>query len=240
MHHQPPTTEHWRPLIITSPPQPRDEVGAQMVGSILYEPPRPLSDHLQAYMDSCTQGVLYISMGTLGILTHSELQSLAGGLSRLPQCALWKLGAADLPGTVFHGNCLLWCFISSGQAQELPPQMALCVTRSLHTYASLASAACWHSPVALHEGKCRAECGFQSCLLSTSSTGAMNMLSSYMPACEDQIAAFSIHGARSGQHWRLLPNACQSRYRKVELWEQTQGRGRRQSHCGRFGPQRQY
>ena len=46
-----------------------------MVWSILYEPPRPLPDHLQARMDSCTQGVLYVSMGTLGILTQSELQS---------------------------------------------------------------------------------------------------------------------------------------------------------------------
>ena len=72
----------------------------QMVGSVLYEPPQPLPPNLQQYMDNCSQGVLYTSMGTLGILTRSELQGLAGGLARLPQCVLWKLGASDLPGTV--------------------------------------------------------------------------------------------------------------------------------------------
>ena len=72
----------------------------QMVGSMLYAPPKQLPQDLQGYMDSCQQGVLYVSMGTLGMMTQPELQSLAGGLARLPQCVLWKLGADDLPGTV--------------------------------------------------------------------------------------------------------------------------------------------
>ena len=77
----------------------------QMVGSVLYEPPRKLPPDLQSYLDSCSQGAVYVSMGTLGILTQTELHSLAGGLERLPQCVLWKLGVADFPGIQCSGNC---------------------------------------------------------------------------------------------------------------------------------------
>ena len=49
-------------------------------------------------MDACPQGVVYTSMGTMGILTRAELHSLAQAFARLPRCVLWKLGAADLPG----------------------------------------------------------------------------------------------------------------------------------------------
>ena len=97
----------------------------QMVGSLLYAPPKQLPQDLQGYMDSCQQGVLYVSMGTLGMMTDPELQSLAGGLARLPQCVLWKLGADDLPGTVVAASlqsadcdaslqhCAEWAFAPS-------------------------------------------------------------------------------------------------------------------------------
>ena len=74
----------------------------QMVGSVLYEPPQALPEDLQSYLDGCSQGAVYVSMGTLGILTEAELHSLAGGLARLPQCVLWKLGAAELPGAALN------------------------------------------------------------------------------------------------------------------------------------------
>ena len=37
-------------------------------------------------------------MGTMAVLTSSELRSLAGALMRLQQCVLWKLGPSNLPG----------------------------------------------------------------------------------------------------------------------------------------------
>ena len=86
---------------------PKIQVVVQMVGSVLYEKPKALPQDLQSYLESCSQGAVYVSMGTLGVLTEAELHSLAGGLARLSQCVVWKLGAADLPGAALHRKAAL-------------------------------------------------------------------------------------------------------------------------------------
>ena len=73
----------------------------QLVGPVLAEPAKPLPPDLSAFLDSgATTGhrAVYVSMGTLNALFEGELQSMAHGLSDLPNPILWKLPAADLPG----------------------------------------------------------------------------------------------------------------------------------------------
>ena len=102
----------------------------QMVGSVLYEPPQALPQDLQSYLDGCSQGAVYVSMGTLGILTEAELHSLAGGLTWLPQCVLWKLSVNDLPGTALASHC------SDLSLVKLTMLVLLCLAPQLQS--------CWH------------------------------------------------------------------------------------------------
>ena len=66
-----------------------------MVGAILYEPPAALPADLQTFMDQCN-GVIYVSMGTMAVLTTPELLSLSGAFASLHECVIWKL--KDFPG----------------------------------------------------------------------------------------------------------------------------------------------
>lgn len=68
---------------------------------MLASPAKPLPDDLSAFLDSgMGEGhkAVFVSMGTLGALRDSELQSMARELSALPNPILWKLPAADLHG----------------------------------------------------------------------------------------------------------------------------------------------
>ena len=49
-----------------------------------------------------------MSTGTVSVLMSNELVSLAGALSRLEQCVLWKLDPADLPGAAWAKRIMIF------------------------------------------------------------------------------------------------------------------------------------
>ena len=68
---------------------------------MLAESAGPLDADLTAWLDAQSpHGVVYVCMGTLGVLTEIELRSVALGLAQLKQRVLWKMSAADMPGVL--------------------------------------------------------------------------------------------------------------------------------------------
>ena len=75
-----------------------------MVGPILLEEAKPLPADLNVFLDkamSTGRGAVYVSMGTLVVLSADEARSMAAALSALDSFVLWKLDSAHLPGLLF-------------------------------------------------------------------------------------------------------------------------------------------
>ncbi len=75
-----------------------------MVGPILLEEAKPLPADLNIFLDkamSTGRGAVYVSMGTLVVLSADEARSMAAALSALDSFVLWKLDSAHLPGLLF-------------------------------------------------------------------------------------------------------------------------------------------
>ena len=73
----------------------------QLVGPILAEPAKPLSNELESFVQQGTAkglGVVYVSMGSSACLSGDAVYSMAQGLSALPHPVVWKLSHQDLPG----------------------------------------------------------------------------------------------------------------------------------------------
>ncbi len=72
----------------------------QLVGPILVQDAKPMSQDLQQFLDqgvSKGQYAVYASMGTLARLPEAELRSMAAAFSALSNLVLWKLDAKDMP-----------------------------------------------------------------------------------------------------------------------------------------------
>ena len=75
-----------------------------MVGPILLEEAKPLPADLKSFLDKAMStglGAVYVSMGTLVMLSADEARSMAAALSALQSFVLWKLDRALLPGLLF-------------------------------------------------------------------------------------------------------------------------------------------
>lgn len=73
----------------------------QLVGPILAEPAKPLSDELDSFVQQGTAkglGAVYVSMGSSARLSEEAVYSMAQGLSALPHPVVWKLSRQELPG----------------------------------------------------------------------------------------------------------------------------------------------
>ncbi|DBA74190.1 TPA: UDP-glycosyltransferase-like protein [Trebouxia sp. C0004] len=74
-----------------------------MVGPILLEDAKPLPADLKTFLDKAVSsglGAVYVSMGTLAVLSEDEVWSMAAALSALKNPVLWKLDRALLPGNM--------------------------------------------------------------------------------------------------------------------------------------------
>lgn len=100
----------------------------QMVGPILVENAKPLPSALANFLDEALSSghpAIYVSMGTLAMLSETELLSMAQGLSALSNSVLWKLDSQVLPGVSQPNSAL--------QTKSLPnsvllASLLLCVT----------------------------------------------------------------------------------------------------------------
>ncbi len=90
-------------------------VRMQMVGPILQEEAEPLPADLNTFLDKAMSsglGAVYVSMGTLAVLSGDEVRSMAAALSALKNPVLWKLDRALLPGLLFDSvmcHYRTWC-----------------------------------------------------------------------------------------------------------------------------------
>ena len=80
-----------------------------MVGPLNVAPGQALPDDLQSFLDqqfpmappqveSRKPGAVFVSMGTVVLLTEAEILGMAANLAALNRPVLWKIGAAELPG----------------------------------------------------------------------------------------------------------------------------------------------
>ena len=78
-----------------------------MVGPILLKEAKALPADLDSFLQQGTSGphgIVYVSMGSLAMLSEDEVQSMAAALSALPNPVLWKLDQALLPGMCFSAS----------------------------------------------------------------------------------------------------------------------------------------
>ena len=92
-----------QPMDVTSEIAPSKQMSftMQFVGPILARDPEPLPQELSSILEqglAAGNAAVYVSMGTLGVLSEAEMRSMAKGLSALPNPVLWKMNSLDLPG----------------------------------------------------------------------------------------------------------------------------------------------
>ncbi|XP_067012390.2 UDP-glycosyltransferase UGT5 [Anabrus simplex] len=71
------------------------------VGGIHLKPSKPLSKNLQQFLDSCTEGVIYFSMGSMirsSSFPNDKRQALLDAFLQLPYKVLWKWEDDQVPG----------------------------------------------------------------------------------------------------------------------------------------------
>ena len=145
-----------------------------MLGGILFKEAKALPQDLQSHMDGCSQGVILVSMGTVATLTSSELRSLAGGLSRLQHCILWKLERSELPGTRFRyeGQCA-WPGLRIWGPEIRPRQLARQARRVGLDWLHCCTVSCLH----FHTRTCSYKGGMESRSSSQRSPGCASLVS---------------------------------------------------------------
>ncbi|CAL5228007.1 g11062 [Coccomyxa viridis] len=82
----------------------------KFVGPILPQPAQALPDKLEAFLEEAgDQGVLYVAMGTVDILSLEQRKAMAAAFVVLPVKVLWRLSQSEVPdepatAELKHGN----------------------------------------------------------------------------------------------------------------------------------------